>query len=74
MSYLIVDIENTFLNLLIDLFCGLDEGVFNVICSFGRCFHEDQSMFLRKRFAFLFLHLTTAFQVAKIGKKISQTS
>lgn len=66
-SYLIVDVEDTFLDLLVNLFGRIYECLLYVGSCARRSLHEDQSVLAGEGLALLFLHLTPRIQIALVA-------
>merc|ERR550519_923663 len=64
---LIVDVEDAFLDLVVDLPGSVDEGLLHVGGSLGRGFHEDEPVLPCKGLPLLPLHVSTCFQVAFVA-------
>ena len=67
--YLIIDVENAFLNFVVDLSCSVDKGLLNIGGGLGWSLHENETMFAGKCFTFFFFDITTGLQITE--KKIS---
>lgn len=64
---LIVDVEDTFLDLLVNLFGRIYERLLYVGSCARRSLHEDQSVLAGEGLALLFLHLTPRIQIALVA-------
>ncbi len=62
-KYLIVDIEDTVLDFLVDFLGGVDEGFLDVGCRLGGRLHEDEAVLPRERLALLSLHVPPCLQI-----------
>ena len=62
---LIVDVEDTLLDLVVDLPGGVDEGLLHISGSLSGCLHEDQAMFPSKSFSLFSLDISPGFQVTE---------
>lgn len=61
--YFIINVENSILNFLVDLFGRPDEGLLYVGRCFRRRLHEYKPMFAGERLTFFFFDLSSRFQV-----------
>lgn len=57
--WLIIYIEHSILNLLINFFGCVNKCLFYICCCFGRGLHEDQAMFPGKSLPLLFFHVSS---------------
>lgn len=64
-TYLVVDIEDTLLDFIIDFSRRVYEGFFHVCRGLGRRLHENQSMLPGKRLALLSLYVPTSLEVTR---------
>lgn len=66
---LVVDVEHTLLDLLVDLLGRVDERLLHVGRRPRRRLHEHQIVFARKRLALLLFHFAARVQVTARGKR-----
>lgn len=69
MTYLVIDVENSLLDFVVDFSGRVDEGLLHVGRRLGRGLHEDEAMLPRERLAFLPLDITPSFQIASRERK-----
>lgn len=62
---LVVDVENSFLDLFVNLASCVDEGLLHVGCRFGRCLHKDEAVFTSERFALFLLYFTSGLEITE---------
>ena len=65
---LIVDIEDPFLNLVVDLSGGVNEGLFDIGGCFGGGFHEHQPVLSSEGLPLLPLHFAPGIQITRKNK------
>ena len=63
-SYLVVDIEDSLLDLVVDLPGRVDEGLLDVGGRLGRRLHEDEAVFAGEGLALLALNVAAGLEVA----------
>ena len=68
MTNLVVDVEDSLLNFVVDFSGCVDEGFLHVGGSLGRSLHEDETVLARERLAFLPLDITPSFEITGKGK------
>ena len=64
--YLIIDVENAFLNFVVDLSCSVDKSLLNIGGRLGWSLHKNETMFAGKCFTFFFFDITTGLQITEI--------
>jgi len=69
-THLIVDVKDSFLDLLVDLLSCVDECLFHICSCLCWSFHKYQTMFTGKCLPFLFLHFSSRFQITTIIKSV----
>jgi len=70
LTNLIVDVKNSLLNLLIDLFCCVYESFLHICSCLGWCLHKDEAMFTSKCFTFILLYFPPWFQITAKDKTL----
>jgi hypothetical protein len=67
--YLIVDVEDAFLNFVVDFSGGVDERLLHVGRRLGRRLHEDEAVLASERLPLLSLDVAPSLEVAEKGRK-----